>query len=74
MYHNREEWISSNNCSPLYINVFEPNENLKSRKLRPLRGAMVVVYCEDLGENWPCYNCNALYILGQTKGALNRNN
>ena len=27
-----------------------------------LKGQLWHVYCEDFGENWPCYNGTALYI------------
>ena len=27
-----------------------------------LTGELLAVYCEDLGENWPCYNGTALYL------------
>ena len=32
-----------------------------------LPGKLWGVCCEDLGENWPCYNGIALYIVSQSE-------
>ena len=33
-----------------------------------LRGQVWDVFCEDLRENWPCYNSTALYCLQYVNG------